>query len=63
VLSVCTPLREVAGVENVTLSLPHLLGGSGVLGTIPLPLSEAEQSALHESAKTIKSAIDSLRLD
>ena len=39
ILSVCTPVDEVVGVRDVTLALPHLLGGVGVIETLPLPLS------------------------
>jgi hypothetical protein len=32
-LTVCSPLAEAAGVGGVTLSVPHLVGGNGILGT------------------------------
>jgi len=60
VLTVCLPTPEVAGVTNVTLSLPRLVGGAGVLETYPLPLSEKEARQLHESAKVVRSALDGL---
>lgn len=60
VLTLCTPVNEVAGVENVTVSLPHLLGGDGILSTFPLPLSTEEQVALHRSARVVKDAIKDL---
>ncbi len=60
VMSVCTHKPAVAGVEDVTLSLPHLFGGSGILSTLPLPLAEDEQEALGRSARVIRSAIDEL---
>ena len=60
VLTVCLPTPEVAGVTNVTLSLPRLVGGTGVLETYPLPLSEKEAKQLHESAKVVRSALDGL---
>jgi len=64
-LTVCTPVEEAAGVEDVTISLPHLVGGEGILDTIllPLELEDDEESALHESARTVKKAIESLKLD
>lgn len=57
-LTVCTPVEVVAGVKDVTMSLPHLVGGDGILDTIllPLALSESEQEALQLSAQTIKQA-------
>jgi L-lactate dehydrogenase len=62
-LTVCTPVRDVAGVENVTVSLPHLVGGQGILDTIllPLALNETEEVALHASAQVVKDAYTSLK--
>lgn len=60
ILTVCTPMAEVVGVRNVTLSLPQLVGGEGVLATFPLPLSAEEEAALHRSATVIRTAIDQL---
>jgi L-lactate dehydrogenase len=63
-LTVCTPVELAAGVEDVTISLPHLVGGTGIMDTIllPLALDNEEDAALHRSAKTVKEAIDSLDL-
>lgn len=57
-LTVCSPISDILGVDNVTISLPHLIGGSGVLDTIPLPLalSEKEEDALKASALKVKQA-------
>jgi len=60
ILTVCSRLPEVAGVSDVTLSLPQLVGGDGLLATFRLPLSDEEQEALHGSARVIRSAIDEL---
>lgn len=60
VLTVCTPVDEIAGVEKVTVALPHLLGGAGILNTFPLPLSVDEQAALRRSASVVKDAITGL---
>ncbi len=60
ILTVCTPMPEVAGVSDVTVSLPHLVGGEGILATLPLPLNEDEQLALNASARTIRDVIDAL---
>src|SRR5436305_6852540 len=38
VLTVGTPTAAVVGVRDVTVSLPRLVGGQGVLATFPLPL-------------------------
>jgi L-lactate dehydrogenase len=57
VLTVCTPVPELHGVRDVTVSLPHLVGGSGIQATFPLPLDAEEQAALQHSAETVKRAI------
>lgn len=64
-LTVCSPVEVVAGVRDVTLSLPHLVGGDGILDTILLSfaLSESEQEALKSSAQTIKQAYQDLFSD
>lgn len=60
ILTVCTRLPEIAGIADVTASLPQLVGGDGVLATFQLPLSEEEQEGLHNSVRVIRDAIDSL---
>ncbi|MEZ4640857.1 MAG: hypothetical protein R2856_38850 [Caldilineaceae bacterium] len=62
VLTVCHRNDGVQGVEDVTLALPHLVGGDGVLATFPLSLSDAEAAALKQSAQVIRTAIDQLNL-
>jgi L-lactate dehydrogenase len=62
VLTVCSPVDDVAGVKDVTVALPHLLGGEGVLDTFPMPLSEDEQAQLRRSASIVREAINSLNL-
>jgi L-lactate dehydrogenase len=62
VLTVCTPAAEVAGVADVTVALPRLVGGQGVLSTLPPALSEAELAGLAVSARVVRDAIDSLNL-
>ena len=60
ILTVCTPVPEAAGVEDVTVALPHLVGGQGILATFEPILDDAEQNALEASARIIRDAIDSL---
>lgn len=60
ILTVCTPAAEVAGVPNITVALPRLLGGSGILETFPLPISEQESTLLHHSAAVIQQALSAL---
>ena len=60
ILTVSTPTPDVLGVKDVSVSLPHLVSGDGVVETFPLPLSAAEESALRASAQVIRTAIDEL---
>jgi len=60
ILTVCAPTPDVAGIKDVTLSLPRLVGGGGVLDTFPLPLNPTEQEQLHASAAVIRQALDKL---
>jgi L-lactate dehydrogenase len=60
VLTVCSPEPEVAGVRDVTVSLPRLVGGRGVLETLPLALPPDEQTALARSAAVVREAIAGL---
>ena len=60
ILTVCTPVMDVAGVKDITVSLPNLLGGSGILETLQPSLDDDETVALRESAMIVKNAIDSL---
>jgi len=60
ILTLTTPVEDIAGVKNVSVSLPHLLGGEGIIATFPLPLSSEEEKALNKSATIIRNAIDEL---
>ena len=62
VLTLCSRITGVPGCEGITLALPQLVGGSGILGTIPLPLDAAEQALFERSAGILRDAIESLRL-
>jgi L-lactate dehydrogenase len=60
VMTVCMPMDEVRGVRDVTLSMPRLVGGCGVLETFDLPLGEVEGEQLQRSARVIRDALDEL---
>lgn len=62
ILTVCARADDVAGVKDVTLARPHVLGGNGVVAPLPLKLNDAEQAALQHSATVLRSAIDTLNL-
>jgi L-lactate dehydrogenase len=57
ILTVCTAVAKVLDVCDVAISLPHLVGGDGVLASFPLPLNEDEQAALSASAEVVCQAI------
>lgn len=58
VLTVSVLTDDVEGVKNVTLSLPHLIGGEGDLGSLPLRINVQERKLLRRSAEIIKNKID-----
>lgn len=62
ILTVCTPMGEVAGVKGVTVSLPNLVGGEGIIQTFFPNLNEVETTALQASAQVVRSVIDKLDL-
>jgi L-lactate dehydrogenase len=60
VMTVGAPAEDVVGVRNVTVALPRLVGGQGVLETFPLPLNAEETTLLRNSAQVIRQALDQL---
>jgi L-lactate dehydrogenase len=60
ILTVCSPTPEVVGVQDVTVSLPNLVGGKGIITNCMVPLNDDEREKLHASAQTVKNAIDEL---
>lgn len=60
ILTVCTPMQDVTGVQNVTVSLPNLVGGEGIIQTFFPKLNQAETAALHASAQIVRSVIEKL---
>lgn len=62
ILTVCAPVEEVEGIHDVTIALPHLVGGQGVISTLWQPLTPDERDALRRSAGVVKEAIDSIHV-
>ncbi|RMH77559.1 MAG: L-lactate dehydrogenase, partial [Calditrichaeota bacterium] len=60
ILTVCSEQDEVEGIRRVSLALPHLIGGEGILDVFHLPLSDDEREGLRQSAAIIKKATDEL---
>jgi len=61
ILTVCAPAKDIAGVQDVTVALPRLVGGNGVLDTFPLPLNRQETDGLRNSALIIRKALSDLQ--
>ncbi len=60
-VSILTP--HIAGVQEVPLSLPRLIGARGVLADLPPELSPQETADLARSARMLKTTLDALPLD
>jgi len=60
ILTICSRITGVPDAEGVTLALPHLVGGDGVLATIPLTLDAAEHAAFRRSTGILREALASL---
>jgi L-lactate dehydrogenase len=60
ILTVSSPHTEVFGVQDVSISLPHLVGGEGIIATLQPTLNAEENAALHNSAVTLRRAIETL---
>jgi len=61
ILTVTSRTDEVEGIRDVTVSLPRLVGGEGILATFPPPLNQAEAKALEQSASVVRRGVDQLR--
>ena len=59
-LTVCTPIPDLYGISNVTVAMPNMLGGDGVIQTLMQPLTEPETRDLIASATIVKEAITAL---
>ncbi len=62
ILTVCSRITDVPDCDGVTLALPHIVGGEGVLATIPLALDATEREGLRRSAGALREAIASLNV-
>lgn len=57
ILTVCSPLTAGGAPGDVTISLPRLVSGSGVVATLSPTLSADEEKALQVSSDVVRSAI------
>jgi L-lactate dehydrogenase len=62
IMTVCAPIPDVYGVQDVTISLPRLVKGEGADEILDAPISEEEAEAVRRSAQIVRDAITSLGL-
>jgi L-lactate dehydrogenase len=62
VLTVSMRMTDVKGFEKVSLSLPRVVGGAGVLTTLRPALSEEEMEAIQKSARILRDVTGELKL-
>jgi L-lactate dehydrogenase len=60
VMTCCAPLPQVEDVEDITLSLPHIVSAKGIISPVYPSLDAEERTALRKSARIIKEAITSI---
>jgi len=58
VLTACSVTQNVAGISKLALSLPVVVGRSGIVQRYAPALSDAEHGALHASAAVIQRSVD-----
>ena len=63
ILTVSTMTSLVEDVRDVSISLPNLVGGNGILETLPLPLNIEESTELKRSAEILKAQIEKISLE
>lgn len=63
VLNVSSVVTKTHGLNDIALSLPSVVNRQGIVKTLELPLSDAEDAQLKQSARMIRDAIVSLNLD
>jgi L-lactate dehydrogenase len=62
ILTICSRIAGVPDCDGVTLALPHLVGGEGVLATIPLALDATEREGLRRSAGVLRDAVATVKV-
>jgi L-lactate dehydrogenase len=62
VLTLSIPTEGIEGIEEVSLSLPRVVGAKGVVATLEPTLSAEERVALEKSADILRDAAINLQL-
>lgn len=60
VLTVGTLMQGEYGLQNVSLSLPCVVGAKGIERVLTNPLAEDEEQGLHKSAQVLREGLDSV---
>jgi L-lactate dehydrogenase len=61
IMTISSRVEGVMDVDGITLSLPTLIGGQGVMSVLPLKINADEMAAFHASAAVIREATESLK--
>jgi len=48
-------------LSDIAISMPHLVGGQGLIATIPLPLNDEEHRLLKQSTEKVRNAVADIR--
>ncbi len=62
ILTVSTMTSLTGDIADVSISMPNLVGGNGILETLPLPLDAEESAELKRSAEILKEEIQKIDL-
>lgn len=60
VMSVSTVLEDYRGISGVALSVPSVVGGTGVGQRLQIPMGEREEQQLHASADAMRKTLSDL---
>ncbi|HSU66762.1 MAG TPA: hypothetical protein VLJ39_07820, partial [Tepidisphaeraceae bacterium] len=60
ILPVSALLADYRGISDVCLSVPSIVNRAGVEAALPVPMNEAEEAGLKNSAELIRAAAQSL---
>ncbi len=61
ILTVSAPFSNANEGLNISMSMPHIVSGSGIINSIPLQLNKDEEELLKKSREVIASALNELR--
>ena len=63
IMTVSNFLPKLGDIDDVVMSMPAIIGSSGVEFQIPLSLSETEAQHLYASAQTLKNTLAGVKID